>query len=113
MQRWFWLAAVLLLAAFDVWCFLDHWSAVAGNTAASIIWTTPVVAAHHLVTKHRQDRHNAEQTVRVEAQAARLGAQQEQLADHRDDMAAVAQQVGELHGLHLHGTWPEDRHRDR
>lgn len=106
MNRFFWLAAVLALAGFDVWCFMDHWSAVAGNTAASIIWTTPVVAAHHLVTRRRQDRHNAEQAGRAEAQSA-------QLAAVTGQVDSVAAQVGELHQLHIHGVWPEDKHRGR
>lgn len=106
MNRFFWLAAVLALAGFDVWCFMDHWSAVAGNTAASIIWTTPVVAAHHLVTRRRQDRQHAEHMAGQRAQAQALSAR-------RRDLAVVAAQVGQLHQLHIHGVWPEDKHRGR
>lgn len=113
MKRFLWAAAALLLAGFDAWCFAEHWSAVAGNTAASVIWTTPALVAHHVLTRRRSDRQAAEQVGRQAALAVQLGSQQQELTAHRTEMAAVAAQVGEIHALHLHGTWPEDRHRDR
>lgn len=105
-MRWYWLLAVLLLAVFDGYCLVFQWSAVAGNTAAAIIWATPAFAAHHVLTRRRQDRHHREQTGRAEAQAA-------QLATVTGQVDAMAAQVGQLHALHLHGVWPEDRHQGR
>lgn len=94
MRRRYWVLAVVLLAAFDMYCLVFQWPAVAGNTAASIIWTTPAVAVHHVLTRRRQDRHHREQTGRAEAQASQ--------------MAAVVTKVGELHDWHLRGVLPPD-----
>lgn len=93
MNRFRWVAAVLLLGCFDAYCFVFQWSAVAGNTAAAVIWATPAFAAHHLLVRRRQDRHNAEQRGRAEAQAAQL--------------AVVSEKVGELHDFHLHMKLPD------
>lgn len=89
-----WAAGIVLLAAFDVYCLVFQWSAVGGNIAASIIWGTPAVGAHHVVIRRRVDRHHREQAGRVEAQAAQL--------------AVVGQQVSELHNWHLRGVLPPD-----
>lgn len=94
MRRRYWVLAVVLLAAFDVYCLVFQWSAVAGNTAASIIWTTPAFVVHHVLMRRRQDRHHREQTGRAEAQAVQL--------------ATVVAQVGELHDWHLKGKLPPD-----
>lgn len=100
MKRYLWPAAIVLLAAFDVYCFAFQWSAVAGNTAASIIWTTPALATHHVLTRRRQDRQHRERVGRQEAQAAELAA-------HRQEFAAVAAKVTELHDFHLHMKLPD------
>lgn len=100
MSRPRWLAAIAALAAFDVWCFLAHWSAVAGNVAASIIWATPALAVHHVAIRRRQDAQHVE---RMAAHAELVGRQEA----HAQALATVTAQVGELHEFHIEGRLPE------
>lgn len=104
LRRWI-LPAVALLAL-DVYFLVWRTAEVQGNVEAQVIIVTPAFVISHLVHRRRADRHHAEQVGRQEAQAAELAA-------HRQEMAAVVAQVGEIHALHLHGAWPEDRHQSR
>ncbi|MFC1418599.1 hypothetical protein [Streptacidiphilus cavernicola] len=108
-----WLPALVALAAYDVYLLLCRLAEVQGNVEAQFIIITPGLIASHLLHRHRSDRQYAEQVGRSAALAAQVGVQQQELAAHRADMAAVAEQVGEIHALHLHGRWPEDRHQSR
>lgn len=98
-RAWWW--AVLFAAAVGVSCWLlaNWWQAIWPNLAASIIWGTPALATHHLLIRRHVDSKHAQTEARLDAQD--------------EAHAEVAKRVGELHGLHIHGTWPEDRHRDR
>lgn len=89
-NRWF--AVVALAAALSVWLLLFYWQAIWPNLAASVIWGTPALSAHHVAIRRRQDRHHREQVGRAEAQAEQL--------------AAVAVKVGELHDLSIEGHLP-------
>lgn len=106
MTRARWAVPVVLLLALDVYLCLFRMSDMLGNLEAQMVIVTPAFVISDLLHRRRDDRRHAELVGRAEAYAAELAA-------HRRDMAAVVRQVGEIHALHLHGTWPEDRHRGR
>jgi hypothetical protein len=106
MRRLRWVAAVVGLVALDVYFLGWRLNEVLGNVEAQFIIVTPAFVVSHLLHKRRSDRQHADQVGRQEAHAVELAA-------HRRDMATVAEKVAEIHALHLHGTWPEDRHRGR
>lgn len=93
MKRWLWLAVVVAAVGLSVWLLVYGWSSIWPNLAASVIWGTPALSAHHVAIRRRQDRHHREQVGRAEAQAEQL--------------AAVAAKVGELHDLSIEGRLPE------
>ena len=94
-----WIVAASLLAALDAYLLLFRWADVAGNVEAQFILVTPAFVAHHVLTRRYLDHMHAETQQRLDAQDAA--------------MKAAHKQVGELHALHIHGEWPEDRHRAR
>lgn len=101
-----WLPVVVALVAYDVYLLTWRLPEVLGNIEAQFVIVTPGFVVSHLLHKRRADRQHAERVALHEQHAA-------ELASHREEMAAVAKQVGEIHALHLHGEWPEDRHRAR
>jgi hypothetical protein len=94
MTRNRWIAVVVLAVSLSVWLLIYDWSAIWPNLAASIIWGTPALTAHHVAIRRRQDRHHREQVGRDEA--------------HAHQLAAVSTQVGQLHDWHLRGILPPD-----
>ena len=93
MTRNRWIAVVVLAVGLSVWLLVYDWSAIWPNLAASIIWGTPALTAHHVAIRRRQDRHHREQVGRDEA--------------HAQQLAAVATKVGELHDLSIEGHLPD------
>lgn len=92
MTRTRWIAVVALAVCLSAWLLVFWWAAIWPNLAASVIWGTPALTAHHVAIRRRQDRHHREQVGRAEAHAAEL--------------AAVAVKVGELHDLSIEGHLP-------
>ncbi|ANZ14442.1 membrane protein [Streptomyces noursei ATCC 11455] len=93
MKRIVWAVAALAVVALDVYLLRYHWSDVGGNIEASIIWGTPALVAQHVALRRHVNRTHAATVERFDAQDEALD------ATHR--------KVGELHGLHLHGKWPD------
>lgn len=94
-----WITAALVLLVLDAYLLLFRWTDVAGNIEAQFVIVTPAFIAHHVLTRRHLERLHAETRDRLDAQD--------------DALATAHKQVGELHALHLHGEWPEDRHRAR
>jgi hypothetical protein len=108
-----WLPVLALLLAYDVYLLVARLAEVQGNVEAQFIIITPGLIASHLLTRHRQDRQHDERMAAHRELVGRQEAHASELAAHREEMAAVVAQVGEIHALHLHGAWPEDRHQSR
>jgi hypothetical protein len=106
MTRLRWVLPAAALLALDLYLLVWRTSEVLGNCEAQVIIVTPAFVISHVLHRRDAARHHAEQVGRAEAHAAELAA-------HRQEMAAVAAKVTELHQLHIHGSWPEDRHQGR
>jgi phosphatidylserine/phosphatidylglycerophosphate/cardiolipin synthase-like enzyme len=95
-----WLPLLVALLAYDVYLLVARLAEVQGNVEAQFIIVTPGLIASHLLARHRQDRQHDE---RMDAHAELVGRQEAhsaELAAHRQEMAAVAEKVGELHDFH-------------
>lgn len=102
-----WLPPLVALLAYDVYLLVARLTEVQGNVEAQFIIITPGLIASHLLARHRQDRQHDE---RMDAHAELVGRQEAhsaELAAHRQEMAAVAEKVGELHDFHLHMKLPD------
>jgi hypothetical protein len=58
--RTWWILAALVVAALDVYLLTVHWTDVAGNLEASVIWGTPALVAQHVALRRHADRQHAE-----------------------------------------------------
>lgn len=110
MKHWK-IALAVLLAAADVYLLTHQWTAVAGNLYAQVIISTPQVLGMYELLKRRADRHQAAMHARLDAQDRAQRAHAAELAAHREDMAAVAAKVGELHEAQTTGRLPKRLYR--
>lgn len=98
-RTWRWAALTAALVGLDVYFLGWRLAEVQGNVEAQFIIVTPAFIVQHLLMRRRVDRQHAETARRLD-----------ELHDKHDETAA---KVHQLHALHIHGEWPEDRHRAR
>jgi hypothetical protein len=110
MRRAWWAMALLLAGAalvlYDVDLLRNHLPDVQGNLEASVIWGTPAAL---LLLWHTERRHRQREAAADARHSELLAAVQART----DGDAEMRRKIDEIHALHLHGTWPEDRHRGR
>lgn len=97
MTRPWWVVLAVLLVALDVYLVGWRWSDVAGNIEAQFVIVTPAFVAHHVLMRRHADRLHAQ---RLEEDHARH-------LEQRHLLAAVREQVGELHDFHVRGKLPD------
>lgn len=107
MKRLLFVLAALFLMAPAAVLLVFEFEPIWPNLAASYICTAPMFAATHLLMRRHVDQRHAATHARLDAQDAAQAAHAAELAAHREDLAAVAVKVSDIHDLHVSAVIPK------